>query len=214
MEKLDLTKKHRNYYRATQQPEIVEIEPAQFLSVEGVGDPSGDPFAENLQALYSTAYAIKFMFKAQGKDFVVSKLEGLWWFDESKYSGLSITDSAAKVPRSEWEYRLLIRLPDYVSEPDVQKGVEMAVTKKKLPSARKVGFYEMQEGKCVQMLHLGPFDTEPESLEKIGSFMKSKALTRNGVHHEIYLSDPRKTAPEKLKTILREPVQKIAETAK
>jgi len=207
MEKLDLTKKHKNYYWAAAEPEIVQIEPAQFLSIRGKGDPDGEGFAENIQALYSTAYAIKFMFKKRDKDFVVAKLEGLWWFDKTNYAGLSITESSQKVPRSEWEYRLLIRLPDYVSVADVQSGIETVLSKKSLTLANNVEFYEMSEGKCVQTMHLGPFSTEPESLEKMAVVMKTHNFSQNGLHHEIYLSDFRKTAPEKLKTILREPVR-------
>ncbi len=207
MEKLDLTKKHKAYYQATENPEIVEIEPAQFLSIGGKGDPDGEAFTDNVQALYATAYAIKFVFKKQDKDFVVAKLEGLWWFDETNYAGLSITESSLKVPRSEWEYRLLIRLPDYVSVADVQRGIETVLSKKSLTLARKVEFYEMSEGKCVQMMHLGPFSTEPESLERMDVVMRANSFAKNGYHHEIYLSDPRKTIPEKLKTILREPVK-------
>ncbi len=208
MEKLDLTKKYKTYYRAKPQPAMVEIGPANFLSIRGKGDPSSDQFAENIRAMYATAYAIKFAFKAQDKDFVVAKLEGLWWFDESKYSGLSAGESATGVPRSEWEYRLLIRLPDYITEAEVRKGIELVVTEKKLALAGQIEFFKMHEGPSVQMLHVGPFDTESVSLEKIVDFMKSNQLSRNGAHHEIYLSDFRKTAPEKLKTILREPVKK------
>lgn len=119
MQKLDLTKKHKGYYRAKELPEIVVIEPAQFLSIRGKGDPSGAEFGENVEALYTTAYAIKFAFKQQDQDFVVAKLEGQWWFDGQQYTGLTITESSQKVPRSEWEYRLLIRLPDYVGLSDV-----------------------------------------------------------------------------------------------
>lgn len=207
MDKLDLTKKHKTYFTAKTKPELVEIEDAQFISIRGKGDPSGKPFADRIEALYATAYTIKFAFKAQGNDFVVSKLEGLWWFDEEKYAGKSIANAPVAVPRSEWEYRLLIRLPDFVTERDLDIAVETVMAKKNTQLAGQVEFYTMAEGRCVQMLHVGPFSTEPESLQQIGAFTEANKLERNGLHHEIYLSDFRKTAPNKLKTILREPVK-------
>ncbi len=207
MEKLDLTKKHKAYFTAKTKPEIVEIEQANYLSILGQGDPNEDAFAKNIEALYSTAYALKFMYKAKEKDFVVSKLEALWWFDEVKYSGMNMANCAVEVPRSEWSYRLLVRLPDYVQEADVPTAIETVITKKNIELAKQVAFFSMTEGKCVQMLHVGPFATEPETLQQILEFCEQNKLGKNGLHHEIYLSDFRKAAPEKLKTILREPIK-------
>lgn len=207
MEKLDLTKKYKTYYSAKAKPEIVTIEKALFLSICGKGDPSGKDFAERIEALYPTAYALKFACKAMEKDFVVSKLEGLWWFDEKKYANKTITTASVEVPRSEWNYRLLIRLPDFVTKKDVDKAIEKVKKEKNIPLTSQLEFFTMTEGKCVQMLHVGPYSTEPETLQQMKVFMDSKGLGRNGLHHEIYLSDFRKTAPEKLKTILRDPVR-------
>lgn len=193
MEKLDLTKTDKVYFTAKKTPHVVNISKVQFLSIRGKGDPNGDDFKKHIETLYSTAYPIKFEFKAKKKDFVVSKLEGLWWYDEEKYRNKTI-ETATEIPRSEWEYRLLIRLPEFVGKNDLNlsNGVE---------------YFEMNEGKCVQMMHVGPFSTEPESLRLIGDFCKQNGFEKNGLHHEIYLSDHRRTAPEKLKTILREPVR-------
>lgn len=207
MEKLDLTKRYKPYYTAKAQPEIIEIEHAHYLSVTGKGDPSGKEFATLVQGIYSTAYDLKFHYKAEGKDFVVAKLEGLWRFDEQKFAGAGIDDAPIKVPRSEWEYSLLIRLPEYVSPEQVKISIENVVLKKGIFAANDVEYFEMREGKCVQMLHIGPFDKEPETLKQIKAFSDEHGLKRNGLHHEIYLSDFRKTAPEKLRTILREPVK-------
>ncbi|ELR72858.1 hypothetical protein C900_00819 [Fulvivirga imtechensis AK7] len=207
MDKLDLTKRYKSYYTAKAKPEITEIEPAKFLSIQGVGDPSGSDFADNVQALYATAYAIKFVCKALNKDFVVSKLEGLWWFDEQKYKGYTMEEAPVKIPRSEWGYRLLIRMPEYVTEQIVQEAIASTVEKKELPLAREIELYPMTEGKVVQMLHVGPFNKETETLLQMNEFIQENNFDRNGLHHEIYLSDFRKTAPEKLKTILREPVK-------
>jgi len=206
MEKLDLAKTDKTYFTAKKTPHVVDIKPAQFLSLRGKGDPSGKEFSDHLEALYPVAYTIKFAFKAKKKDFVVSKLEGLWWYDEEKYRGKTI-DTAVDIPRSEWEYRLLIRLPDFVTKKDVESAIKAVVEKKNNELANKVEFFEMNEGKCVQMMHIGPFSEEPVSLKIMGEFMKEKDFRRNGTHHEIYLSDYRKTEPAKLKTILREPVK-------
>lgn len=206
MNKLDLTKKYKAYYTAKTTPELVTIEEAHFISITGKGDPSGNDFSLHIQALYPIAYAIKFMHKAQNNDFTVAKLEGLWWYDENKYPGKDITTST-EVPRSEWEYRLLIRMPEFVTANDLATAKETVRAKKEVPLANEVEYYTMHEGTCVQMMHVGPFSTEPETLLQIAAFSEQNKLARNGLHHEIYLSDFRKTAPEKLKTILREPVK-------
>lgn len=207
MDKHDLTKKYKSYYTAKAKPELVEIEKAQFLSITGKGDPSGQAFAEKIQALYATAYTIKFMLKEKGKDFTVAKLEGLWWFDDQQYGGLTMSEAPKKVPRSEWQYRLLLRMPEFVTRQLADTVAKAVVEKKGITLAAEIGWYEMNEGKCVQMLHVGPFDKEPETLEKMNVFIQGGNLQKNGFHHEIYLSDFRKTPPEKLKTILREPVK-------
>lgn len=207
MEKADLSKKYKQYFTAKAEPQMVDIEAASFISITGKGDPSGEAFAGSIQALYTTAYGIKFFYKDQGKDFVVSKLEGLWKFDAEKYKGIGMSEAPAKIPRSEWEYRLLIRMPDFVDKKIVEKAIPEIAAKKDLAEVKKVEWFEMKEGKCIQLLHVGPYSTEPESLAKIAAFSAEHGLKQNGLHHEIYLSDFRKTAPDKLKTILREPVK-------
>lgn len=207
MDKLDLANKHKTYYTAKTKPELIEIENAQYVSICGKGDPNDKAFSDRIEALYSTAYALKFIYKAKDKDFVVSKLEGLWWFDEVKYTGKTIATTSVEVPRSEWEYRLLIRLPEFVTKQDLEIAKETVISKKGIPLAKQIEYYVMNEGKCVQMLHVGPFSTEPETLKEIQKFCDANILTKNGLHHEIYLSDFRKTEPDKLKTILREPIR-------
>lgn len=207
MEKTDLTKQHKSYYTAKPTPELVQIEAANFLSITGKGDPSSQEFADNIRALYATAYTIKFGHKALNKDFVIAKLEGLWWFDEAKYGTPTMEEAPQKVPRSQWEYRLLMRMPHFVTADAVQNAKQQVITKKNIGLAANVELYPMHEGKCVQILHTGPFATEPESLFKMLTFIEANKLEKNGLHHEIYLSDFRKTPPEKLKTILREPIR-------
>lgn len=207
MEKLDLSKQFKTYYSAKSKPELVQFEKAQYLSIPGKGDPSGEEFARKIQAIYPVAYALKFAFKAREKDFAVAKLEGLWWYDEDRYRNATIDNAPQTIPRSEWEYRLLIRIPDFVTQQDVESAVQECYSAKGVAEIREVTFFEMEEGKAVQMLHTGPFDTEPATLAKLMEFITARNLGRNGLHHEIYLSDFRKTSPDKLKTILREPVK-------
>ena len=206
MNKLDLIKVYRNYFTAKAKPELVTIEEAHYISIIGKGDPSAPAFAHNIEALYSIAYTIKFMYKAQNSDFTVSKLEGQWWYDENKFPGKSI-ETATEVPRSEWEYRLLIRIPAFVTANDLEIAKETVKKKKDIQLIDQVEFLTMTEGKSVQMLHIGPFSTEPVTLKQIAEFIDLNKLAKNGLHHEIYLSDFRRTPPEKLKTILREPVK-------
>ncbi|AOC93518.1 Bacterial transcription activator, effector binding domain [Flavobacterium anhuiense] len=207
MSKLDLTKTDKTYYNAKINPEIVFIEKANYISLTGQGDPSGKDFSEKIQALYTTAYVIKFMHKAMDNDFVVPKLEALWSFDTEKYASISMDEAPLKIPRAEWNYRIMIRMPDFVTREQTEKAIAIAVNKKQNELAKAIEFFEMEEGKVIQVLHIGPFDTEPQTLKKILEFSIENNLQQNGLHHEIYLSDFRKTAPEKLKTILREPVK-------
>jgi hypothetical protein len=206
MDKLDLTKKYKSYFTAKTKPELVTIEQAHFISIQGKGDPNFPAFAERIEALYSTAYTIKFIYKAQNNDFTVSKLEGLWWYDENRFPGKTI-ESATDIPRAEWEYRLLIRMPEFVTKDTVDSAIATVQAKKGLQLVDEVTYLTMTEGRSVQMLHVGPFSKEPETLKQIAAFCDANKLTKNGLHHEIYLSDFRRTAPEKLKTILREPVK-------
>jgi hypothetical protein len=206
MNKIDLIKEYRNYFTAKAKPELVTIEEAHFIAIKGKGDPNAPAFAQNIEALYSIAYTIKFMYKAQNSDFTVSKLEAQWWYDENKFPGKNI-ETATEVPRSEWEYQLLIRMPAFVTANDLDMAKETVRKKKDIQLADQVEFFTMAEGQSVQMLHIGPFSTEPVTLKQIAAFCEQNKLAKNGLHHEIYLSDFRRTSPEKLKTILREPVK-------
>jgi hypothetical protein len=204
MEKSDPQKQYKSYYQAHAQPQLIELATVHYLSIPGEGDPSGEAFALNIQALFTAAYAVKFESKAKGKDFVVAKLEALWWYDESRYADITSLETASRIPRADWKYRLLIRMPDYIIPQDLEH--QRDVIGLKLPRTENVSFFELNEGLAIQALHQGPFSEEPHTLAEINRFMDENNLEKAGYHHEIYLSDFRKTAPEKLKTILREPV--------
>ena len=206
MTKLDLTKKYKKYYKASKHPETATIDKVRFISILGKGDPSGIEFTNNIQALYTVAYTIKFYYKEKDQDFVVSKLEGLWWYDVKRYPDLTMLESNSLVPRNEWEYRIMIRMPDFVDQQVIQNCINKAFEKNGNTNIKKIASFEMEEGLCVQIMHIGPYSDEIKSLIKMKAFMDKNKLGYNGLHHEIYLSDFRRTAPEKLKTILREPV--------
>ncbi|GAA0527997.1 GyrI-like domain-containing protein [Chitinophaga japonensis] len=203
--KLDIIKTHKPLYTATAAPQLVTVPEAKFLAISGKGDPDGSTFSESVQALYTAAYSIKNHYKQQQQDFVVCKLEGLWWVDEAH--ALKGYQDALQVPRSEWHWQLLIHMPGFVMTATAQNAIASAFSKKKLPRLQEVSLITFEEGRSVQALHTGPFSTEPATLARITDFMAQHQLQWNGRHHEIYLSDPRRTPPEKLRTILREPVR-------
>lgn len=205
MEKTDLTKTHKALYTATATPTILFVPPGHYLSIEGQGDPDGELFATCTQTLYTAAYSIKQHYKKMELDFVVCKLEGLWWVDNVE--DLKDHTEALLIPRDQWRWQLLIRMPDFIKKPDVIQILKKTYLKKPLPYFNQVYLQTLAEGQSIQILHTGPYASEPVTLKILHDFMQEKGLTWNGRHHEIYLSDPRKTAPEKLKTILRQPVK-------
>jgi len=197
--KLDLTKEFKTYYAAKTRPEVAEFGEIPFLTIEGKGEPGGEEFTNKVEALYPLAYGVKKICKKQDKDFGVPKLEGLWWVKSNK--------PALEVPHSEWYWKLLIRMPDFVTSEILEKAKEEVFKKKELELIKHIKFEKMKEGKCVQILHIGSYSTEPESLAKMRKLMEEKNFVENGLHHEIYLSDPRRVPEEKWKTILRQPVK-------
>lgn len=198
MEKIDLTKKYKDYYSAKTKAEKVNFGEIPYLTILGKGEPAGKEFSEKAGAIYPVAYGVKKICKETIQDFGVPKLEGLWWVKDKR--------PALEVPRSEWHWKLLIRMPDFVTEQMVEKVVA-EIVKKKTETASEVNFEIIDEGDLVSILHLGSYATEPESIRQMENFIITHRLTKNGLHHEIYLSDPNKTEPDKLKTILRQPVK-------
>ena len=200
MEKLDLTKEYRDYYSAKTKVEKVAFGKIPYLTIMGKGEPAGKEFSEKTGAIYPVAYGVKKICKETIQDFGVPKLEGLWWVEDKR--------PALEVPRSEWYWKLLIRMPDFVTNKMVDNAI-VEVVKKKTKTASEVKFEIIDEGDLVSILHVGSYKTEPESIKQLDDFIMSNSLTKNGFHHEIYLSDPNKTEPEKLKTILRQPANLI-----
>ena len=197
--KIDLVKENKIYYTAKTKPQMVEFSEIPYLTIEGRGEPAGKTFTEAVQALYPFAYGIKGVCKKSGKDFAVAKLEGLWWVKSNR--------PALEVPRQEWYWKLLIRLPDFVTQEITERAGAEVMKKKKVGLLKDIKFEKMTEGKCIQVLHIGPYTTEQETIAEMRKTIEENNFIDNGMHHEIYLSDPRKTPPQKMKTILRQPVK-------
>lgn len=198
-EKLDLFKTDKNYYKSSPEPAIIEIPATNYLSLKGLSSPEDEQFLCAIEAIYAVAYSLKYTSKVLGHDFVVPKMEGQWWVE----SELPFEE----VPREEWHWNILIRLPDFITPQQVDKSAEEVVNKNNLTQANEVNFITLMEGTCVQILHIGSYDNEKGTLEKMMSYIQDRGKVINGYHHEIYISDPRKTPSEKLKTLIRYPIR-------
>ena len=200
IEKLDLEKEDHNYYKTGKEPEIRDLDPYYYLTVEGKSSPSSESFNLAIEQVYAVAYNIKFLCKAEDLDFKVPKMEGFWWID----GGLEAQHKFTETPEDEWNWKITIRMPDFVEGDHFYRAIQSTKLKKpELSVEDKVKYELINEGKCVQILHIGSYDSETESIEKIMNFNKLNNLEVAGYHHEIYLSDPRKTPEHKLRTILR-----------
>ena len=199
-EKIDLFKEHKEEYRAGKKPAIVRTTPAQYLCIEGQGPPGGDEFEERIGALYGMAFTIKMTRKFAGLgDYVVCKLEAIW----SAPKGKMLEETTI----NEWCWKMMIRTPDCVKQADLDRAVEALLSKGKAEKVKEVRLETICEGQCVQMLHVGPYEALGGSYTSMGRFAEENNLTANGNPHDIYLSDPRRVDPEKLKTIIRRPVK-------
>ncbi len=197
--KIDLFKEYRDEYLAPSSPTLVTVGEVRYLAVVGRGSPGGQEFQAKVGALYGAAFTIKMTRKFAGKgDYVVGKLEGQYWGDEGP------TTWSDDPERLNW--RLMIRVPDVVVRRDLDDARAKLAAKGKDEGLDAVELFSEREGACVQMLHVGPYDKEAESVRTMLAFSGDQGLTYRGPHHEIYLSDPRRVAPEKLRTILRLPV--------
>jgi hypothetical protein len=198
-QKLDLYTKHKNEYVASRLPTLVKVGPAKYLAITGKSTPGDDQFQNAVGALYTVAFTIKMARKLAGSDYMVTKLEGQYWLD----AGMP-----APTPGSTgvWNWQLMLRVPPFITEKERATSVEELVTKGKPVDVRRVQLVELDEGSCVQILHLGPYTEETPSIEKMREFAAQLGKKFTGRHHEIYVTDPRRVKPDKLKTILRNPI--------
>lgn len=191
--------------------DLITVPKQRFLMIDGVGNPNTAPaYGRAIAALYGLSYGLKFYGKPRGVDHVVPPLEGLWWAEDM--------DSFASRDKSQWKWTMMIRQPDWVEAADLAQVLESVVVKtaKKKDAAtdeqtlRAVRLEDLDEGLVVQVLHVGPYDNEGPILAQMhDEFIPENGLAMRGLHHEIYLGDPRKAAPETLKTILRQPVTRV-----
>lgn len=196
--KIDLFREHRDEYLMAKVPTEVRVGPARYLTVAGTGGPQSPEFQRKLGALYGCAYTIKFtQKKTASRDFKVGVLEGLWWFGSGGTVG-------AGAPGKDWRWKLLIRVPEFVTARDLRAALE--TLKEKRGTTEKVELETIREGRSIQMLHVGPYADEPRTVAAMDELVRARRLHYRGAHHEIYLSDPRRVPPERLRTILRHPV--------
>jgi hypothetical protein len=203
-EKVDLKKQLGSYRARRGQFEIVDVPDLAYLMVDGHGDPNTSPrYAAAVEALFSLAYALKFASKRElGRDYVVMPLEGLWWADDMELF-------TAHRDKSRWDWTMMILTPDWIDGAMFQRAVEQVAAKGGRALLSEVRLEVLAEGCCVQTLHVGPFDDEGPVLDRLHhEVIPGRGLRMVGKHHEIYLSDPRRTGPAKLRTILRQPVRR------
>lgn len=207
----DFKKEYKEFYLPKAKPELVTVPPMNYIAVRGKGDPNEEDgaYKQAIGLLYGIAYTIKMSKKGSHQidgyfDFVVPPLEGFW-----QQSGSNTIDYAHK---ENFEWISVIRLPDFVTKTDFDWAVQEAAAKKKLDFS-PVEFLTVDEGLCVQCMHIGPYDDEPATVAAMDAFVQVNGYTNDLTdarrHHEIYLSDVRKTVPEKLKTVIRHPIKKV-----
>lgn len=196
-------KKALDSYRARRSIfEVIDVPDMNYLMVDGVGDPnSSNDFSQALEALYPVAYKLKFASKKElGRDYVVPPIEALWWADD-------MSSFSATRDKSKWYWTLMLMVPGWLNQSEVESAKEVVRSKNAPTKLDDIRFQTLSEGQCVQTLHVGSFDDEGPVLDEMhNEFIPRRDLKMTGKHHEIYFSDFRKVAPEKLRTILRQPV--------
>jgi len=204
---LDFKKEQKEFYQPKTTPAIVDVPEMRFLAIDGVGDPNtGEEYAHALELLYGLSFTIK-MSNKDILEYRVPPLEGFWTI-----FGFSVDDAVKPIDKDKFVWTSAIRQPDFISDEVVEAAKEKLAKKKPHLDVSKARLESIAEGKCVQVLHVGPYDDEPATIKKMEQFAEESGyamdVSESRRHHEIYLSDARKTAPEKLKTIIRLPVKK------
>ncbi len=203
MAKRDFKKELKHLYGPSKKEfSVVDVPPMNFLMIDGHGDPNDNPdFQEGMEALYGMAYTIKFALKPQGIEYVVPPSEGLWWMEDMSEFSLETKDR--------WQWTLMIMQPDEVTQEIVAAAQGELARKKDPPALSKLRYERYHEGLSVQIMYLGAYADEGPTIARMHEFIRENGYDFNGKHHEIYLGDPRRTAPEKLKTVIRQPVKQL-----
>ena len=205
MSNIDFKNEYKSLYSAPSKDFVlVDVPPLTYLMYDGAGDPNTAPeYKQAVEALYSLSYTLKFMSKrAFDRDYVVGPLEGLWWADDM--------GTFTSREKSKWSWTMMILQPDWITEDHVRAALSEVMMKKGLPGVEQARLEVLDEGLSAQILHIGSYDDEGPTLKRLHEeWLPANGLRETGKHHEIYLGDPRKTAPEKLRTLLRQPVAKL-----
>ena len=201
MTKLDLRKELKRYYTAKRKPELIDVPEGKFLTILGKGDPNGEEYQRAMMALYGVSYTLKFDRKAEGRDYNVMHLEGLWWVDGGVFD---LNDPA---PREQWRWKSMIRQPDFITDEMVEE-VRPGVWEKRGPKVDEVKLESFHEGLSAQVMHVGPYSEEGPTIQLLHDYITEQGYRMRGDHHEIYMNDPRRSKPEKLKTIIRHQIEK------
>jgi hypothetical protein len=204
MAKVDFKKQLKHLYQPSAKAfAVVDVPPMQFLMIDGHGDPNtAQEYQDALEALYAVAYTLKFASKkALGMDYVVPPLEGLWWAEDMDVF-------TASSDKSTWDWTMMIMQPEWVTQEMFEEAVAQVEKKKNPPALPRLRLETYDEGSAVQIMHIGPYAAEGPTIARMHAFIAENGYEPAGKHHEIYLSDPRRTAPEKMKTVLRQPIRK------
>jgi len=201
MAKRDFKKDLKHLYGpSTKKFSVVDVPPMNFLMIDAEGNPNNNPaYQEGMEALYGMAYTIKFALKPQGVEFVVPPPEGLWWMENMSEFSLETKDR--------WQWTMMIMQPDEVTQEIVDAAQEELARKKNPPALSKLRYERYHEDLSVQIMYLGAYADEGPTIARMHEFIRENGYDFNGKHHEIYLGDPRRTAAEKLKTVIRQPVK-------
>ncbi len=203
MIRIDLKKELKHLYNpSSKEPVVVYVPEMDFLMVDGAGDPNtAQEYKDAVEALYAVSYALKFMIKKgdAAVDYGVMPLEGLWWADDVTQFSMQNKDI--------WRWTSMIMQPKYVTKDLFDKAIAQVAKKKGLPALSKMRFESFDEGLAAQVMHLGPYSAEGPTIEILHNFIKENGYELRGKHHEIYLTDPQRSAQEKMKTVLRQPIR-------
>lgn len=196
-QKTNLKKEDARYYTAKLTPEIIDVQEVSYISIQGSGEPGGEKFQDSVSAIFSLAYQLKLDYKKKGIDFSVPNLEATWWTESGEFH--------IDLPRDQWLWKVMIRIPRFVSMDDFEIARDILVEEKRLHLAVDAELEEAREGKFVQILHQGPYEEVGAAYEKLIDFAGENGLRIEIPYREIYLSDPSRTAPDRLRTIIRIP---------
>jgi hypothetical protein len=207
IEKLDLRKQLKHLYNPPSKKVVEVTVPAMnFLMLDGSGDPNTAlEYQQALEALYGLSYALKFTSKKDGIDYAVMPLEGLWWMDNmgEQYGDVDFT-----ADKNRWQWTMMILQPDHITQAMVKAAITELGRKKNPPALDKMRFARFHEGLSAQVMHIGPYSAEKPTIDRLHTYIAEQGYEPSGKHHEIYLGDPRRTQPEKLRTVIRQPMSK------